>query len=141
MEAHLRVKRYHVRLVKDAYPSIFQKQTKYLSQQSVAQRNQPSKWLEVLQDRDEQAYQAWYKDNSISSFDQFSSAYLSKADSANWISVESKTAIKFLHLNSHINPRVVISFSVHFNITVTLIFGMRIHYLLNKNRQTRSRGR
>ena len=120
MAAHLTVKRYHVLLVEDAYPSIFQKQPKYLSQRSVAQRNPPSKRQEVLQARDEQAYQAWCKDNSISCFDQFSSAYLSKADSANWISVQSKTAITFLHLNSYINPRVKICFSVNFNLTVDI---------------------
>ena len=43
----LTVKRHHVKLVEDACPSIFPKQPKFLSQQSVAQRNPPSKRQEV----------------------------------------------------------------------------------------------
>ena len=45
---------------------------------------------------------------------------MSKADSANWIIVQSKTASTFLYPNSHINPRVIIYFSVNSNLTVDI---------------------
>ena len=45
----LTVKRHRVKLVKDAFPSIFPKQPKYPRQQSVLQRTPPSKRQEVLQ--------------------------------------------------------------------------------------------
>ena len=45
---------------------------------------------------------------------------MSKADSANWISVQYKTASTFHRLNSHVNPRVVIYFSANSNLRVDI---------------------
>ena len=63
----LTVKRDHLKLAKDAYPTIFPNQPKYLSQESIPQRKILSERLALLEARDE-PFRSWGKKKLVNVF-------------------------------------------------------------------------
>ena len=125
-------------LTKDAYPSIFENQPKYLSHEPPAKRKCPQDRLAEAQQRNESEYKKWLQQDSIQSFEAFKKVYKEKLTSK-WTTIDSESDyILFCYISHSDSPSLVVSFKIFPDLKVKAWFkslaipACRLNWLLGE---------
>ncbi|XP_068204013.1 uncharacterized protein [Palaemon carinicauda] len=98
-------------LTKDAYPTIFHNQPKYMSQKVPPARRNPQKTKDEVLERDELKFQTWMENDTINSFDEFVKNFINRL-SKDWLFVSREDCVSFLKVNCEDQPKLIVSFKV-----------------------------
>ena len=106
-------------LHKDACPTIFENQPKYMSKEIPAPRTTPQERRDKLIERDEVVFSDWIKKDQINSFKEFCEGFTEKL-SKGWLHLSSDDYVSFLRINCDGQPKLTVSFKVMSDLTVSV---------------------
>ncbi|KAK3885713.1 hypothetical protein Pcinc_010099 [Petrolisthes cinctipes] len=98
-------------LAKDAFPTIFPNQPKYLSKEAPPARTNPQERKDKMLARDEVQFQVWMENDMINSFEEFGDKFVGKL-SKDWLFVSSDCCVCLLKPNCDGQPNITASFKV-----------------------------
>lgn len=108
-------------LTKDAYPSIFPNQPKYLSSIPASNVHDPKRRYDRIKERDKSMFNEWDKNDIIASFESFTNTCQSKLYSG-WTSILSTSAITFIKIDLNDDnqdcPRMKLCIKISTDLTV-----------------------
>ncbi|KAG0718086.1 hypothetical protein GWK47_053160 [Chionoecetes opilio] len=124
-------------LTKDAFPTIFANQPKYMTKEVPPARTTLQERNDRIIAHDEMVLRKWMENDNINSFGDFCEAFIHKL-SKEWLFVSSDDYVAFFKANCDDRPKLTVSFKVMSDLTVLVWYENRKRELTFQCEQTHS---